>query len=489
MRCSHGIMIPRRRSCSRSCLCQLSPLRSARQDPPLRWPRSGAVERRRQFASVVSSHLGAMATKLSPTRPRSPNESKQLGDLLSAIQRKDAAALTTAFYAWTEALRDESSPQHGRILREFSSLPSPVLSEIIRSMDPVNHPELDVAHGMTISLGETQFTDVGKLMDKHGVRVHHRKVLQGMLTIMELRVGQRFALRPADFPIFLRCVGAAVDFRAAPIVFGSMADHELIPQRTTATWVEFLKARFMMDPTYYQFNRARVAIDPRDLITHDDLVKGRADMIHRMDRVRFSANAFLREPWNRRQDEVAEDMRRQLRRSGGGERDHSDYRSFWRHFVREKLYPNELTEELMCTGMIGFSRSSDKNAILDLILKPYYGIEMDMGNHSVVGGKHIPKSSSLYPTEQFLFALVEAFGAMSEISLGMQIVDLVSQRYRVEISHEVWSNLLNWSFVCASKKYQQLRKLRGEGEQTHVCTADVVHVWDVMTSPRSLRSC
>ena len=482
-RANSGIMILGRRSSSRSCRCHLSPLRPARQDPPLRWPRSGAVERRRHFASVVSNRLSATATEPSSTRPASPTVKSLLGNLLSAIRRKDAAATNKAFYAWTEALGDELSPQHPAVMREFGELSSPVLSEIIRSMDPINHPELDVAHGMTISLGETQFTDIGKLMDNHGVRVHHRKVFQGMLTILRLREGHRFALRPADFTVFLRCVGAAVDFRAAPIVFGSMGYHGLIPQRTTETWTEFLKARYIIEPTYYQFNRARVAIDPRSLVTHDDLIQGNAEMIQRMDRVRFSANVFMREPWNRRRDELEEDVRRQLRRPGGGEeQEHADYRSFWRHFVRQQCYPNDLTEELMCAGMIGFSRSSDKRSIFNLILKPYYGIVVDQENHTVKGGRYMGEGHPLYPTERLFFGLVEAFGAMSEISLGMQLIDFISQRYRVEISHEVWSNLLNWTFVCASKKYQHLRKLRGEGDQTHVSTADVVHVWDVMTS-------
>lgn len=480
-------MTLRRPSWPRPCLCQFSPLSAARQDPPVRWIGFGAVERR-HFASVVSNRPGKTKEKIPwppvapPTEP--PKVELLLDSLLSAIRRKDAAATSTAFYAWTEALGDELQPRRDALIKQFMNLPSPVLSDIIRSMDPVRHPELDVAHGMNISLGETQFTDVGKLMDSYGVRVHHRKVLQGMLKIMELREGQRFSLRPADFTVFLRCVAAAVDFQAAPIVFGSMEYHDLVRHRTNETWIEFLKARFMLDPTSYQFNRTRVAVDPRDLITHNDLVQGNHEIIERMDRVRFSTNAFLREPWNRRSDEPTEDRRRQLRRSANPTlpASASDYRGFWRHFIRQKTYPQDVTEELMCTSMVGFSRSSDRFSILDLILRDYYGIEVDEETHTVTGGKDFPEDSPLYPTDQLLFALVETFGAMSEISLGMQLVDFVSQRYDIPISKAVWSNLLNWTYVCASKRYQHLRKIRGEGEQTHIDTRDVDHVWGIMTS-------
>jgi hypothetical protein len=336
---------------------------------------------------------------------------------------------------------------------------------------------------MTITLGETQFTDVGKLMDTHGVRVHHRRVLQGMLTIMSMREGCKFPLCPADFNVFLRCVGAGVDFRAAPVVFGSMADHGLIPQRTSQTWIEFLKARYMVEPTYYQHDRTRVAVDPRDLVTHDDVVDaGKVEAVHRMDQVRFSRNAFLREPWNRRRDEPEEDIRRQLRRHGDGVQESSDYRSFWRHFIRQQVYPNEVSEELLCTSMVGFSRSGDKDAVLNLVLKDYYGIEVDEGAHAVTGGLDFAEGSPVYPTSRLLYSLVETFGAMSEVSLGMLLVDFVSQRYNVPIPPAVWSNLLNWSYVSASKRNQHLRKILDDDQNTHVNKWDVLHVWQIMTS-------
>jgi len=107
---------------------------------------------------------------------------------------------------------------------------------------------------------------------------------------------------------------------------------------------------------------------------------------------------------------------------------------------------------------------------------------VDEEAHTVTGGLDFAEDSPVYPTSRLLFSLVETFGAMSEIWLGMVLVDFVSQRYNVPIPPAVWSNLLNWSYVSASKRYQHLRKILNNEKDTQVNKWDVLHVWQVMTS-------
>ncbi|KAF4119787.1 hypothetical protein GMORB2_4453 [Geosmithia morbida] len=385
---------------------------------------------------------------------------------------RHAAAKTAAFLRWTDALRDASSPCHDAAVSQLANLPSPVLSEVLRSVDPIVNPDLDIAHGLTVSQGHAQVTDVGKLMDRFGMRLHHVRVLQGVMAILHLRERQQheqqpsgphgredgrrhyFALRPADFDAMLRCVGAAVDFRAAVAVFGAMHDHGLTSLRTTRTWIEFLKARYLLDPTYYQFDRARVAVDPRDVLTGRDLsaAADRHDSVTRLDRIRLSVNAFQREP-------------------------------FWSHLVRQQSYPNMATEELLCADMVGLARSNDRQAILGRILADQYGILVDDDEaRPITGGRDFLPGSPLRPTPRLMAALVESLGSMAEVSLAMQLVDFVSRRYGLPIPRDVWSSLLSWTYVGASKKLRRMRRIHPTGRDAHVDTRDVLHVWRVMVS-------
>ena len=434
------------------------------------------------MASLATAARDPVPTGVSiPAFPEPPAWSSSSGDtpfddFLAAIRHKDAAATSKAFLAWTDALGDEFSPRHHEALTQLTTLSGPVLSEVLRSMDPVLQPKLDVAHALNITQGDTKFTDAGKLMDEFGVRHHHRNVITGVQTILERCEESRIRLSVADFETILRMVGASVDYPLSSIVFSTMSKHGLVESRTTKSWIEFLKARFMLDPVYYQYDRARMLVSPRARVTNDETCGDNSQAILEMDRIRFSMNDFKRQPWNRRRDDPTTDIRRQLRRKG------EDFRSFWHHWVRTQLFEVDLDVELLSVSIEGFSRSGDREAILEHILQGYYGIEVNEESQSVSGGFDIPRDSPLYPTSRLQFAISEAFGAMGDISLGMQLVDFISQRYDVPISPATWSNLLNWTYVSSSKELHAMRKAAGM-ENDGVTSSDVLHVWEVMTSP------
>lgn len=594
-------MTARGPSRSISCLSQLSPLRPARQDPPVRssWIGSGAVERRYStvdsrpnLRALEEAFRSASAQKASPQWP--PRQSTNLppllysvptylDDLLLGIRRRDGALTTKSFLAWTDVLADDAHPDHQFVAKQFNALPTPVVSEIIRNMDPIEHPELDVAHGLRVNQGSTHFTDLGKLMNSNGIRNHHQEVLEGMKALMYASQGKR-ALLPEDFTVFLRCAGAALDYLFAAKIFSAMIGAGLRNERNAKTWKEFLRARFVLHPTFYQYDRARIAFNPRDLVTHQDKINGRGEVLQKMDQVRFSEALFSRDPWNRqlrpqgyyvdmrqilsRRAQSTSDMyfyhsrsrkvqqlkaykshfgkmfRAKMRkfarrrskwrkgpnlwsrrvkrlrrmkfgiwgrggRPGGLKPDARKLRrrrrarnkiiqrffkringpprdppqSFWRTYVKSITRPNVVDEELICLFIQGFARSNDIRAILSLILRKYYYVEVSAKYGSVRGGKYFPNRSIQRPTSRLLETIVEAFGSMSQISLGMQLVDHFSQRYNIKVPPAVWSNLLNWSFFAASKTNQNLRRIYGDGDSSKINVDDVVKIWEVMTSP------
>jgi hypothetical protein len=151
-------------------------------------------------------------------------------------------------------------------------------------------------------------------------------------------------------------------------------------------------------------------------------------------------------------------------------------------------YGREMDEELVCASLVAFARSSSLHSIKTLILKNHYGIdieedaESDPGNPQISGGIDLPPNSPIKPTGRLLNAIVEAFGSMSHIPLGMKLLDFISRRYDIPIPHETWSNLLNWTYLCASKPYKPMRKLHGDFQSTVTTSADVREVWNVMIS-------
>lgn len=410
-----------------------------------------------------------------------PRDRTELDDMLSTVQSQDPDLMYKAFLQWTDILADPSSPLYETAIQQAQELPGPSFSEILRSIDPMlSQRKYDVAHGLNLTQGQTQFTDAGKWVDEFGVRDHHRQVLRGMQILMAVRTSSQHGLAPADHEVFLRCAGAAVDYQATKSFWNSMAEQGIQESRTSRTWTEFIKSRFMTEPTYYQFDRSRVAVMARDLYSNRTPLP--MATLKRMDNMRQSINAMKKEPWNRRPDELDEDMRRLFRRR-------MDFRGYKGHWVRALYYGHEMDEELLCASLIAFARSSSLHSIKTLILKNHYDINIDQdpesnpGNPQISGGVDLPAHSPIKPTSKFLNAIVEAFGSMSHIPLGMKLLDFISRRYDIPIPHETWSNLLNWTYLCASKPFKPMRRLHGDFQSTVTTTADVREVWNVMTSP------
>ncbi|KAL6859484.1 mitochondrial ATPase expression domain-containing protein [Trichoderma novae-zelandiae] len=415
----------------------------------------------------------------------SPSLRPELALLLDSIRRRSLSRISWEFTAWTDILSDVNLPYHEDAAREARELPAATVSEILRSIDPLLSPETDIAHGLHLTQAHAQFTYSGMLLNQFGVRKVHHGTLQGVRTLLEIRsqAPPSHSLTAADFEVAMRCAGAAVDYQQAKEFWTAMAAHGLQDSRTSQSWSDFIKARFMVEPVYYQFDRSRIAFLARDLYSnHNPLPVSR---LEHLDSIRFSVNALKREPWNRRSDQLDEDMRRLLRRRGG-------YPSFKHHWIRNFYYGHEMDEEVLCTSMIAFSRSSSVHSIKKMILENYYGIIIT-GTHPsdfhISGGRDFPPNSPLKPTRRLLHAIVEAFGSMSHIVLGTKLLDFVSRRYGIPIPHETWSNLLSWTYVSASKPFKRTRNIHSGGtssspsRSTSTSAADVRHIWDVMTSP------
>ncbi|PHH58914.1 hypothetical protein CDD81_4160 [Ophiocordyceps australis] len=441
---------------------------------------SGGLER--PDAWQQRRHLFDKAPR-QPPRPPLQHQGGQeacqpLDSLLRAIHTKNAGQVASSFLAWTSLLQDDASPLHAAAVSQAQGLSAPALSDVLRSLDPLGSPQLDVAHGLCISQGQAQSSDLGSLLDEFGVRHHHGRVLAGMQCLLKLRNDESSCrLMPADYGVLLRCAGAALDLQAAKRFWADMALHGLQSRRTTSTWTDFIKARFVTEPVYYQFHLGRVALSARHLYANRSPLP--MAVLKRLDKLRLSINASMREPWNRRRDDVSEDMMRLLRRRHG-------YRGYKGHWLRALFYGLAMDEALLCASIIAFARSGSLRMIDKAILAGYYGIHIarDGGTLQVSGGHALPRDSPIMPTARLLNAIVDGLGSLSHTALAGKLVDFISCRYALEVPAETWSKLLNWTYVCASKPLSQMRRVHGSLESTIPTPRDVSHLWSLMTSPR-----
>ncbi|KAG5948935.1 hypothetical protein E4U53_006094 [Claviceps sorghi] len=460
--------------------CAWKPKGQSRQS---RQPRQPRQPPRRGKPLAAAEGNASRQRHASHLHPRARTE---LDDVLVAVQGQQPDQVYEAFRVWTRMLDDGNEAA----VRRAQELPAPYLSEILRSLDPLlggqGQERHDMAHGLNLTQGLAQFTDISQWVTRFGVRYRHRRVLRGMKTLLAVRSRSPLGLTTADHEVMLRCAGAAADYQASKTMWSKMAASGLQDSRTAKTWTEFVKARFMTEPAYYQFDRSRVAVMARDLYSIREPLS--MATLKRLDSIRMNMNVMKREPWNRRTDEVDEDVRRLLRRR-------ADFRGYKGHWIRALYFGHEVDEELICVSLVAFARSSSLHAIKTLIFQNFYGIhidpESDPGNPHVSGGDELPPTSPLRPTPRLLNAIVEAFGPMSHIPLGMKLVDFVSRRYGVAIPPETWSNLLNWTYVCASKPFRSMRRLHerdfaptstSTGASTSTTPADVRAVWNAMTS-------
>lgn len=407
-----------------------------------------------------------------------PQERSELHIVLRAVQKRDTAQLHRAFAQWVGHLADNASPHHLAAVHEAIDLSPATFSELVRCLDPF-HADNDVASGLRITKGHTQYTGAGSLVDAHGVRDRHRQVLAGLQLLFEIRTPHHGPCI-ADYEVAMRAAGAAQDLHAARAFWAAIAKAGLQKWRTPQTWNEFIKAFFLTEPLYYQFDRARVAVKAQDLVRNRNPQP--MQVVKQLDRLRHAISVLEPEPWSRSPQDESQEVMRELRKR-------VQYRGYRAHFVRGLSYGREMDEALLCTSIKAFARSSSLSAIKEYILQGHYGIilegdrDPDPTQITVTGGHDFPADSPLRPTVALLEAIADAYGSMSHIPLAVHLINFLSTRYNIPVPHAVWSSLLHWSYLFSSKPFNTGRKQLGAYPSTAQRPNDVMQIWAAMTSP------
>lgn len=405
------------------------------------------------------------------TFPSSPSS-----DLLRAFRntRKTFEYLKAATATSSAPAQEDTSKLQGAI----ADLPPSTFSELLRSLDPVAYvsKEMDPAEGVHVGPGMAQYTDLGRVIDEFGVRRIYFWLLRRLVAAAQVRIEAGHGLLQSDYKILLRCAGAASDLHMAKKIWHLMETRGQISLRDGDAYTEFIKARFLTEALYTQFDMARFRVSPGNM--HKQKIWLAPRQLSRIRKLRYNivTKQAHRFGQNRYTPEKAEGLVRILRKT-------KPIRKVFLKVVKDGV---AVDEKLLCSAMVAFARNGALQFIKVMILSRYWKIKVSTVKATrevtVSGGTTVYRPDSpMHPTARLLDAVVESFCCNAEIATAFKLLDFISNRYGIPIPDKTWFKLLEWAYVQSSRPASLEWKLAGWPEKT-VRPDTVQLIWDTMVS-------
>lgn len=106
---------------------------------------------------------------------------------------------------------------------------------------------------------------------------------------------------------------------------------------------------------------------------------------------------------------------------------------------------NEMT---FCYMMMAFAKETDMKSI-DSIFQRVWGIDvgalLSTQNYERPAKKYAT-TSPFYPTNQLLYTIAHAYAINNQVPAALRLIDYVSRQYSIDISADVWEELLTWTY-------------------------------------------
>ncbi|KAJ9151739.1 hypothetical protein NKR23_g2967 [Pleurostoma richardsiae] len=352
-------------------------------------------------------------------------------------------------------------------------MPDTTFSELLRCLDPfVVSEALDGTRGIEVTANIAKTTHIGHAVSEFGIRKIYLKLLEGVSAIAEHRLAAGRTLQLCDYNILIRCAGAASDIQAAKRFWSHAKEGKYSPWRASDLYTEYVKARFLTDPLYSQNDLGRFRVRARDL--HRSQLKYDEEALERLDdlRVRITRRRTHRFGQNPESQDYAEHIMRILRNA----------KPVWTMFQNVNERAQATSEEFFCAAMIAFGRTGSTEGI-QYILRAAWQINLEIdpktGEFDVGGGNIFPEDSLMRPTTRLLEAVTHSLCCQAEVSIALHLVDFISRRYGLEIPRHVWSDLLEWTYITATKPASLEWAIAGSPRKILKPDA-VMTVWDTM---------
>lgn len=150
------------------------------------------------------------------------------------------------------------------------------------------------------------------------------------------------------------------------------------------------------------------------------------------------------------------------------------------NMVRTGIVANEMT---FCLLMIAMAREGDMTGPKS-ILKKVWDVDVEtllsQDDNALQSAEILPTTSPVYPSRQLLFTIAHIFGSNNDIPTALRVVDHFSRKFSLPIPREVWAQLLEWTFVLASRRYGNRKSDGAQIGQLPI--QSVERLWNTMVS-------
>lgn len=371
-----------------------------------------------------------------------------------------------------------------KLVDSIATLPRTTFSEFLRCLDPLQvEQDNDPTRGIRIGPGTWQILNLGAVVDEWGIRVIYARLLRQMLILMRALKSSGHSLSVHDYIPLLRAAGLTSVPTVAKLLWEQMREHDMAFWRTSNTYHEFIKSRFLTVPAYSGYDKKRLMMIPRNLHR-----VGRVKLIGSvgtLDRLRANLRRTSFKFGLNRNVIHAEDLSRTMRKRKPASR----------MFFYTQMRGIRMSEMFLCTLMAAFARSGSLRFVQYRILEDYFGItvEKDNENGKVYVRRSGPKVRStkdvfrptkpfVTPTARLIDAIVYTYCSNSQLSMAFSIIDFISNTYKIPISQKVWFELLEWSYVLSTPPTSTAWRMAGLGDRVPSQHAIEV-LWNTMISP------
>lgn len=366
----------------------------------------------------------------------------------------------------------------------IATLPRTTISEFLRSLEPKGvASDSDPTDGTRISVGMYQVLSLNQHMDSYGTRRLFGRLLLRMNVLVKCAHDAGLKLDPEDYISLFRAYGFQSDIAGAKQLWDQVIG---APQVRPGPEVlhEFIKVRFLIEPMYYGFDKTRVTVTPRNL--HRKGYLRFYQSVRRLDRFRFNRQRrAYRFGLDRSSPKVAMSLSRRVRGKG----------PIMRLFNSWVARRHPMTEEVMCSFMIGFARAGSLRMVGLKLLPAQFGILTQMNkrtgeiraetltpNISTKSNRPRHKRYFMRPTVRLMNTIVEVYCSNGQLSWAINLLEYISREYHMSIPAETWFELLEWSHVLSSTSAATAWKMAGWYQQIPAREATQL-VWNIMTQP------
>ncbi|KAI1120515.1 mitochondrial ATPase expression-domain-containing protein [Nemania abortiva] len=342
-------------------------------------------------------------------------------------------------------LKDLDHMRREELQEAVAALPRTTFTEFFRALDPLRVlRHCDQVYRSYVPPGMAKKLFMNPTIDDWGVRKVYTRLLQRLLILMSALQIAGYTLHMEEYITLFRSAGACGDKSGAKAIWNDMTSGPALAWRNSEVYTEFMKARFLTEPLYTNYEKTRRMVTPRDL--HRSHLRFTNTTVRRLDGLRLLLRK-KRGLWGLNKDvEHVEELMRALRGS----------RPAVKLFQTvTATHSFRLDESLLCTVMIALGRSGSMGLIGTEILQRYFGIRTPHP-FPLEDGQEVRKLElgsdppRIRPTVRLMRAVVETYGSNAEIAVAVQLVEHLSNTYNIPIPQDVWQDLLEWTFIMST---------------------------------------